>query len=347
MKKFNFPPNFFIPRSKEVHGFPRISRIRGIQNLKSVLIRVNPWTLFTILFFGFFLASCATSPRAAPVLPEGGPNFSILPPNAQAYFWADVASARPILDILPFIDMSSRDVTRFLDRTNTALAAFYGEDAEQRFFLASWGNYPSFRLGTFMNFSRNWRRVRSETGSRYRQYRHQNLAVAVGSSLAFVSDGDPFAPGLGSDPAPYGFEEFRRVSVFSGWLNEPAAYLNRIMQGLGIPLQIPAEELFFGINRLPLAQEQANEETAPWELVFGIGTQSPAVARSLLPLFSMASFFIQMGTATGGLSGQMEIAALLFANAPEQNGSFLTLRTAPLDENRLALLFYMFWVYSN
>ena len=41
------------------------------------------------------------------------------------------------------------------------------------------------------------------------------------------------------------------------------------------------------------------------------------------------------------------MAALLFANAPELEGEYLTIRTGALNENKIALLFAMFSIYST
>ena len=125
-----------------------------------------------------------------------------------------------------------------------------------------------------------------------------------------------------------------------------------------IPLQVPAEDLFFGAAGSSSNQASADKEK--WELVFRIRTASQAQARSLFTLFSMARRFVDEGALTGQhnfrqntLEGYassfspQEMAALLFANTPEQDGNIMTLRIGPLDETGVALLFSMFSLYSN
>ena len=299
--------------------------------------------------------SCATSPKAGAVKGDGSPDFSVLPAGAEVYLWADVERARPILEALSFAGLEGKNASQVLERTDTAVAALYGEGAPRRFFMAGWGKYPNLRAGFSMGLSRDWKKIKSETGSRYWYSKSNNLGVALGSDLAFASDGDPFFNGAHSTEAPLGFEKFRRSSVLSLWLNEPAVPLNRFMDNLGIPIQIPAEDLFLGAVRIPANATSTNvsspnegfpNEGSPnlWELVFRIKTQSVNQARSLLTIFSMARYFVQQ---TPNAEIPMEIAALLFANPPELEGEFLTIRTPPLSEGRIALLLQLFTLYSN
>ena len=292
--------------------------------------------------------SCATSPGAGPAPEDGAPDFSVFPQGADLYLWADVERAKDLLEALAFEGTSGRDASQILERTDTALAAFYPENAPRRFFLAGWGNYPNLRAGLSMSFNSNWKKVKSETGNRYWYSAGNKLGIALGSRLAFASDGDPFSPGQGADPAPRGFEEFRRACVLSGWLNDPGVSINGFIDELGLPLQIPAEDFFFGVIRLPFEES--------WELAFRIKTPSANNARSLVSLINLARFFMGKGPfpQNGGPEGSeplsispQEAVALLFANDPEQNEEFLTIRTGPLAKDRIALLFTMFSLYSE
>ena len=290
----------------------------------------------------FLLISCATSPKAGAMLEDGTPDFSFLPAGAKVFLWADVEQAKPLLEALPFAASAGRDASRIMDLTDTALAGLYPKEGSRSFFIAGWGNYPSLRAGASMGLSRNWKKIKSETGNRYWYSCSNKLGVAMGSSLAFASDGDPFSPGLGRDPAPQGFNEFRRGCVLSGWLDDPAVPLGRFMDNMGIPIQIPAEDFLFGAVSAP-------EDS--WEFIFRIRTQSASQARSLLTLMGMARLFLQQapeGSADGASSGSLlDFAALLFANPAVQEGEYLTIRTGRLSQDRMALLLGSFPVYSD
>ena len=301
--------------------------------------------IFSVIFF-VFLASCATAPRASLSRGHADYELSQLPAGARAYIWADVERGRPLLETISFIDLSGRNMTQILDRTGTAAAAIFPEGQDRRFFVAASGNYPGLSANFSLTVNSAWKKQRSVTGNSYWYSQADNIALALGSNLALVSDTDPFEE-FRKVNIPRGFSEFRRGMVLAGWLPNPSRQVNNVLATFAIPIHIPAEDFFFGVARVPA-------DSDPWELVFRIRTASTEQAVALLSLFSMARFFVQravvqQGAASAGafpISPQ-EIAAMLFAKAPEQNEEFLTLRTGPLDEDRIALLFVMFSLYSD
>lgn len=323
-----------------------------------------------IIFLAVLLASCATAPKASFPKEDGNLELSLLPAGGKIYLWADVPQSRPLLDVLSFEGMSGRDAARILDSTASAAATVFESDHSQvgqgrRFFLAATGDYPRFRANFSLAFSKGWKKLKGSGGNRYWYSKNDNIALALGSELALVSDSDPWGIFLGEVPVeipPQPFMEFRRGMALAGWIPSPSGPINGFLDSLGIPIQIPAESFFFGAARLPgsvpgNAPENAN--AGPWELVLRIKVPSASHARSLVSLFSMARLFVQRGmlqqggpwdelfsTGKGSISPQ-EAAAMLFANSPEQDGEFLTLRISSLDPGRMALLFNMFSVYSN
>ena len=319
----------------------------------------HPTPFLLLLLLTIFVFSCATSPKTGIEQADGTPDFAVLPPGAELYLWADAGRAKPILEAVSSIAVSDKDISQILDRTTTALAAFYPETGERRFFLVGYGNYPNLRAGFSMTFSRDWTKIKSATGNRYWYSESNNLGVALGPQLAFASDGDPFSPGQGPRPAPKGFEDFRSPCVLSGWLSNPGASINRLVTRLGLPIQIPAEDFFFGAVQVPADSKAADNNPAgngpadknpagkeSWELVFKIRTTSASQARSLLSLFSMARLFVRGGAVPGGNAGDLplspqEAAALLFANTPAQDGEYLTLRTGALGTDKVASLLAM------
>ena len=303
------------------------------------------YLLFAICFL--FLASCATAPKAGTLPEDGAPDFSVLPPGANICLWADVKQSKPILESMSFAGFEGKDAGRLMDLTNTAVAAFYPESASRSFFMAGWGDYPKLGSGIAMGFSRDWKKKKSETGKRYWHSKSNNIGVAIGSDLVFASDGDPFGAGSAGDPAPRGFEEFRRPCVLSLWWNDPGVPLNRITEAMGLPVQIPAEDLFLGVMK----SASNTESNRNWILVFRIRTQSASHARSMLSLVSMARIFLQRvpKDEKSGVSvmSPQAAAAILFANQPEQDGDSLIIKTDPIGERVIALLFNLFPLYSD
>ena len=307
-----------------------------------------PRSLFPIFLLLLF-TSCATAPRApAPVAEEIPPELSILPAGGSLYLWADTVQSRPLLDILSFDGFSGRDAAMMLDRTGTAAAAVFPEGHDRRFFLAATGRYPRHRANFSFAFSRGWRRQRGAGGQTFWYSRNSNLAISLGPNLSLVSNTDPFDVFERETP-PQTFAEFRQGKALAGWLVNPSEPINGFLETMGLPIQIPAEDFFFGAVRSP-----RNDSAAPWELVFRIRAPSPAEAGSLIALFTFARFLVlQMAGEAEPLSADMDslslqqAAMLLFANAPEQDGAFLGFRINALEESTIALLFNLFSVYSN
>ena len=334
------------------------------RRLKLITKRFRGWT-FCLLFVAVLLVSCASAPRVSfpDELENEARELSILPAGARLYLWVDAVQGRPLLDAIASLYVSGDGVAEILDTTRSAAVAFFpaapganadnpsvlsdypGQNQQRRFFLAASGSFPRARANMAFTFNRDWSRQRSVTGNSYWFSESENIALALGSSLALVSNIDPYEDFVLEVPPP-GFAEFNRGYALSGWVNEPAPPINTFISSMGIPLQVPAEEFFFGAASIPIA------EGGDWELVFRIGTASPAQAQALLALFSISRFFVMqmpqpLHTQDPSYISPAEAAMLLFANSPEVDGDALTLRVGPIDESRIALLFAMFSVNSN
>ena len=326
--------------------------VRG-QLLKSCLASSR---LCVSFFLIMLFISCVTTPKTSIPIDDPLNELSLLPAGAKLYFWADAVNGRPLLDVLSFEGTSGKDAEQILDNTSSAVAAIFPSAISQdrRFFIAALGNYPSFSANFSFTFSRSWKKQKSSSGANYWYSKANDLALSLGSKLALVSNIDPlshFSPEI----SPHGFKDFQieyqNEMVLCGWMNNPQESINNFITSMEIPIQIPAEDFYFGINKTIEAAE-------PWELVFRIKTASAIHARSLVSLFSIARLFISRGMVTQEeiqeeiiekemyLSPQ-EAAVLLFANVPELNGEYLTIRTDSLNEGRIALLFNLFSLHSN
>ena len=273
------------------------------------------------------VVSCTSSPKPGPALPDGAPDFSVLPDGGNVYLWADVIKARALLEALSFNGMKLSDASQVLDKTDTAVAALYPDTAPRRFFMAGLGKYPSFGAGISMGFSRDWKQVKSATGKRYWFNHVLNLGTALGSRLAFISDGDPLAPASGADPSPQDFEAFRKPCVLAGWINNAEAPLNRFLSGIAIPIQVPVESFYFGFIR---AGEETGQ-TEKYETTIRVRTPTPSQAGALVSLLSIARNFMGFG---GG--GNTSLMGLLLTNLPVQDGAELHLRIPPLSAEEIA-----------
>ena len=301
-------------------------------------------TLFSLVFI--FLVSCASSPKIS--LPADENAIALLPVGARVYLWADTVRARPLLDILSFQGVSGKNAAQVLDYTKSAALAFFSndkageKDGNRQFFIAALGNYPRFKASLSLAFSKSWKKQKSSAGGNYWYSQANNIALSMGDNLALVSNTDPLVA-FSTASAPEGFAAFNRGFTLAGWMNESAGSINAFLASMGIPLQIPAEDFFFGARK---------EDEDLWNLIFKIRTPSAIQARSLLTLFSVARLFVMraantQGEVTGEPLSPQQAAALLFANLPELEDAYLTLRIDSLDANKIALLFNMFSIYSN
>ena len=341
MKKFRVKEsttNHTNQHEQQIRYRIAVREVRG-KNFKSYVLEGIVFSLFFVL-----LASCASSPRVSSPVDETG--LSLLPAGARVYLWADTVKARPLLDVLSFQGINGKDAAQVLDKTKSAAVAFFtdGRDGDKtgnrQFYIAAMGNYPQFSASLSFAFSKNWKKQSSSSGGSYWYSAKDKVALTMGNNLALVSDTDPLAA-FSAAAAPGGFAEFNRGFALAGWMNDSAESINVFLASMGIPLQLPAEDFFFG----------AKNQAELWDLVFKIRTPSAAQARSLLALFSITRLFILRSNPQGGSDGEpmspQQAAALLFANTPELDEAYLTLRMDSLETDKIALLFNMFTIYSN
>ena len=351
MKKFN----------KSDEAFPKTEVLEKLHLWDFVFsVRVPFCVCLSIIFF--LLVSCASAPKTSVSLAENGGELNLLPSGGRVYLWADAVGGRPLLDAISFDGKSTKDASNILDVTSSAAAVFFPEEEAngRKFFIAALGDYPSFRANFSFALSRAWKKQKSKTGSSYWYSANDGIALSLGSNMALVSNVDPLMnlPSVGNSAdnsagnsaelsavvlPPEGFDDFRRSLVLAGWMNDPSESINTFLEAMGIPIKIPAEEFLFGAAKTPAGSE-------PWELVFKIKNQSAAQARAILTLFSIARLFVLGGMEELGSDeplSRQEIAALLFANTPELDGLYLSLRTGALNEGKIALLFEMFSLYSK
>ncbi|GHU59509.1 hypothetical protein FACS189444_4920 [Spirochaetia bacterium] len=282
-------------------------------------------------------ASCTSSPAPIAVDEDVFP----LDPGGSVYLTIDVTRARPLLDLLSFGGMTGKDAAQMLDMTWSAVAAVYPEGGERSYLVSAAGKYPAASAGMSFTFSPAWKKVRSPTGLRYWRSAKDNLSVLLEGNRARVSDGDPIAgtPGV---TAPAALADIRRGAVLAGWLDDVETPINRFMEFLGLPLQIPADQVIFGVYESPVEDEAAEQR---YEAALRIETPSVSQAIALRSMIAMVRLF--MAGAADLNSSPAALGAVLFANPPVQDDTALILHTGSMDSRSIALLFNLFSVYSK
>jgi hypothetical protein len=290
------------------------------------------------LWLFFFVLSCRTAPKISDPFMGGG-NSIRLEDGAIVYIFADAKAARPILELFPLQGMDEKQIKQILDRTNSVSAALYPRESGRRFQLAAWGNFPAGRAGMAFGMSKDWKKMRSSAGYSYWYSQANALSVVMNASQAYVSassNAAPIDPVSQALPIPDGFAELRD-SAISFWLENPGPVLNQFLKDMGLPLQLPAQRMF--VSLFPIPQTSGLFQ---YEALLKIETPTESQARAFVSLMAMARGFSPPETDGPGFP-----AAILFANVPVQNGRYLNIKTAPLSEKEITLLFNYFSVYSD
>jgi hypothetical protein len=269
--------------------------------------------------------------------------FFPLEPGARSYMVIDVQNARPILNQLSFINTNDEQFQQMLDQTRFAAAAVYQSEHLRGYRLAAWGSYPASRAKIALGASKGWKKQRSPiAGDDYWYSPEGGLSIALTAGRAFVaaaagnvSDISPYIP---TDPfsaapgtaIPEGFNEFRKGAVLACWIDNPGPAKKQKLMEMGIPLELPAEQLF--VSLFP-ADEQR------YEARLKIQVAGANQARGLAMVFALARGFLSPSAAS---DSSATLGSILFANPPVQDGNALIITSAPLTAGEVSLLFTMF-----
>jgi hypothetical protein len=334
------------------------TRRSGMRRRKGGSLKYTPVAVIFALFV-LLLFSCAS--KKSILAGEDTDEFALLASGGTAYFFIDMAKGKALVDALPIKEVAGKTGEQFLERTTMAVAALYPEGSSRRFLAAAQGNYPGFWGNMSLAFSSAWKKIRSATGKSYWHSAEDGLSIFLQKAIVFVSDADPLiqTPGAFSPP---GFRDYRQGAVLAGWTDEPGPPINRFLDSLEIPIEIPAERMFFAVFETAGAEGAATSEALvlddktnaaiqdkKYDILIRMETPTAIQARGLLSLFSMVRFFLAGADESGGEeeTGILFLMKTIFAQAPVQDGAALNLRIEAMDKNRIALLFNVFFVYSK
>jgi hypothetical protein len=290
-----------------------------------IFFRVNSCnSLIPFFFLLFSFLSCQTAPKIPDISIDGR---LPLEPGGVVYVIAE-KEALPVLSQFMLNDINDKQFQQMVDRTRVAAAAVYVAPGP-RYRLAAWGSYPASRAKMALGSSKEWQKRRSaDANADYWHSPQRGYTVAVTNGAALVATAgkkgdeppDPFAITPGT-ALPEGFAAFRKGAILSLWLNSPAALINQKLGEMGIPLEIPAQQLF-----ISLAPADDERYVARLQVHFDSASQ----ARALSMMLAFARNFIPPPL------------SILFANSPEQDENNLTFTTAPISVREIALLLKLF-----
>ncbi|MDR2964360.1 MAG: hypothetical protein LBU88_01125 [Treponema sp.] len=280
------------------------------------------------VFFISFLISCQSVPKQFDALLQD--THIPLDTGASVYLFVNVKQSRSIIDLLPIEELQDTHTKQMLDRTDFAAAALFPSESGRHFQLAAWGKYPNSRASMALGANRYWDKQSNSAGKTYWYARSAGLSIAMTSRQAFavssVSRGQPIDPYAASPGAeiPEGFNDFAGGVPLSCWINNPAPFISGILSNAGIPLRFPVQQLF--INLYPAGE---GKYEALIRLIFETATQ----ARGASTVLALASGFAP---------ADFELALILLANPPVQNGRNIDIKTARLSEDDIKVLLGIF-----
>jgi len=282
------------------------------------------------LWLIFLLISCHTTPIVSDSIFEEM-EYVPLDNGAFAYVFTNVKEARPILDIIPVQQLKNWQAKLILENTEIAAAALYPKESDRHFQVAGWGNYPSLRARVALFFNTTWKKQRSTTGA-YWYSALQKISVVINPKQVFAiawhdSHGNP-VPASGGVKMPDGFARFMQGAALSCWMDSPGLLLNQILGKEGIPVNLPAEQLF--LNLYPMDGNQ-------YEVLLRLRFENAVQARMIAGVLALAGAFSS--------ERQSIMASIFFANPPVYNGLYVDIITAPLLEKEITLLLQMFLLY--
>jgi hypothetical protein len=280
-----------------------------------------------------FLISCQTMPMpdVSNLLSDDAAHIP-LDTGADIYLFADAKDARSIIELLPIKELKDNQAKQMLNRTDFVAAAVFPAKSGRQFQLTAWGRYPASQAGAALNSNKNWEKLTASKGYVYWYSKGSDLSMTLNNKQAFVvstmnkKPEEPLAVVPGKEIPP-GFNEFRRRSPFSCWIDNPAPMMVKILSEAGIPVRFPVQKVF--LNLYPVKEK--------FEAIIRLQFENASQARGVAAILNLAGGFLS--------NGQDLIAALLLANPPVLNDASLDIKTAALGEKDLSLLLEMFLLY--
>ena len=297
---------------------------------------------FLILFCSLFIASCNTTGKN---LNENIYEADYLPLDEGAFIYilTEAKKTQAILEALNLIPVNDKQFLRILDKTQTALIAVYSEN-QKLYQVTAYGKYPSSSARFALAMSRDWKRTRTkDTREVYWHSKRDYFSIAVNKRQANVLIGSSLPAGTGREitadspfytkpgiKPPEGFDNFRKNTIFSCWIVNPANTINKYIAEADLPFEIPADQFFISLD------EDLHSGRYLMHMRFDFSSVSQA--KGISSMMGIARNHYQPVISMSGIDLLMNI---LFTNIPFQKDNSLTI-TSVLGADRIALLLKLF-----
>jgi hypothetical protein len=300
-----------------------------------------------ILLFTLLLTACATTSSSVqgPVKAldplaglDGVDEFAPLEFGASAYIFIDALNARPILNLFSLGNLTREQFGQIAEQTSAVRVALYKRTAEglkNDFMAVAQGSYPNVLSAMALTASPDWRKVHAWNEAPYWYSEAADVSLAMNTKWMLFSSREPFAHEPASLP-PAGFDVFRQNATVSGWLAD-GSVLNKMFKVMEIPLEVDAKTIFFRVDTL---QSSADSDETAYKITLRFELFAREQSAGLMTLFNLARLFIGENSAS---DTPLALAAKsLLTNAIDTEEGVLTLMTAGLSAERIALIFSVF-----
>jgi hypothetical protein len=295
----------------------------------------------TIILF----ISCATGPKNVSFDEQQPVNeFADLPAGGNAYFYIDVPEMRPLLENINLADTNVADTSKILDMTESGVIGIYPEESGRKMMASANGSFPVFQSSFAMAFSPAWKKIKSDSGIKYWRSEEQNLSLALSSQKAWVSDGVLFPAEQTSltelsrsVEVPENFFAIRQTAVMAGWVDKAGTKINALLFNVGVPLQLPAEQILFGFYKA----KESSAENPLYEGTLCLEVPTASQAKGLMTIFGFARMMSDIIDDSQQIG---KIIKSLLSNAPSLDGTIIKIDTGILTVDEILTLFHLFSV---
>jgi hypothetical protein len=286
--------------------------------------------------FLIFAACCAVSCKTVSVRsPDAVLSSGSVPLESGAviYILSNIEEARPVIDLLPVSYLKDKYVSQMIDNTTFAITALFPAENDLDLQIAAWGNYPSSSADIALGANAQWRKQKPKDGG-YWYSPFNGISLVINKKRAFIASSmlkpvNPITTGEGVK-IPEDFLDFYRSSapVIGGWFDNPSPLIALVLNNIKIPVRIPADKLFLSFIKA---------EDGQYQTYIRFKFESPSMARGVTAMLTLAGAAIPQGS-----SGEARLVSLFFAVPPVQIGQYMDIKSAPLSEEDLSLLFRLF-----
>ncbi|MDR2481033.1 MAG: hypothetical protein LBD07_01905 [Spirochaetaceae bacterium] len=291
---------------------------------------MNRRTITPFLIAAILSVSCATGPKNFKKQLSGTlTEFGLFQQDALCYGYIKKTTGKEMWDSFLSDFHFNENIKRFvIDKTNEIFYAVYkDEDRYSLSLLLRGKGYPALKISTALNFSSEWRKIKTKKAGAYWKSKTNNSAIAVRSNALLILFGN-IPDDCEYAKMPPDFEEFQKNAAAAGWMPSDSL-LNNTLREFNVPLKLPMQNMSFAVFR----RERG------FETIFKIDAPNESQAKLI------ASIFTIMRNNKDSMSSLL--ADYFLANPAQITGKSVIITTAPMSAEHATGLMNLFLLESG